>query len=65
MEGPRQAEALSLMHAIAAQFSSIMKEEGLVVRSFIEVEYNGVFAGRNFNSGEVVELVVGPILSCE
>ncbi|KAI8980209.1 WLM domain-containing protein [Trametes punicea] len=51
-------EARQLLRALAAQVRPIMKAEGFVVNSFEEYEYNKVFAGRNWNNGEVVELVL-------
>ncbi|KZT57701.1 WLM-domain-containing protein, partial [Calocera cornea HHB12733] len=35
-----------------------MKKHGFTVNSFEEYEFNRVFAGRNWNAGEVVELVL-------
>lgn len=54
----RSDEALALLNTISAQFKSLMKAEGLVVNRFSEVEYNGEFAGRNFNAGELIEIVL-------
>ncbi|OSD06601.1 WLM-domain-containing protein [Trametes coccinea BRFM310] len=53
-----EEEARQLLRALAAQVRPIMKAEGFVVNSFEEYEYNRVFAGRNWNNGEVVELVL-------
>ncbi|KAH9838256.1 WLM domain-containing protein [Rhodofomes roseus] len=56
-----QEDARQLLRALAAQVRPVMKAHGFVVNSFEEYEYNKVFAGRNWNSGEVVELVLrGP-----
>jgi hypothetical protein len=35
-----------------------MRENGLIVKSLTEHEYNNQFLGRNWNAGEVVELVL-------
>ncbi|KDR76338.1 hypothetical protein GALMADRAFT_476977 [Galerina marginata CBS 339.88] len=51
-------EARKLLRALAAQVRPIMKAHGFAVNSFEEYEYNQVFAGRNWNSGETVELVL-------
>ncbi|KAI0707333.1 WLM domain-containing protein [Earliella scabrosa] len=53
-----EEEARQLLRALAAQVRPIMKAEGFVVNSFEEYEHNQVFAGRNWNNGEVVELVL-------
>ncbi|KAI9061300.1 WLM-domain-containing protein [Trametes sanguinea] len=53
-----EEEARQLLRALAAQVRPIMKAEGFVVNSFEEYEHNRVFAGRNWNNGEVVELVL-------
>ncbi|KAL4252307.1 DNA-dependent metalloprotease WSS1-like protein [Abortiporus biennis] len=47
-----------LLRAMAAQVKPIMKSHGFVVNSFEEYEYNKVFAGRNWNNGETVEVVL-------
>ncbi|TFK47837.1 WLM-domain-containing protein [Heliocybe sulcata] len=52
-EGARQ-----LLRALAAQVRPIMKAHGFVVNSLEEYEYNRVFAGRNWEAGETVELVL-------
>ncbi|KAI0787641.1 WLM-domain-containing protein [Fomes fomentarius] len=53
-----EEEARQLLRALAAQVRPIMKAEGFVVNSLEEYEHNQVFAGRNWNNGEVVELVL-------
>ncbi|KAL1949510.1 hypothetical protein VTO73DRAFT_8391 [Trametes versicolor] len=53
-----EEEARQLLRALAAQVRPIMKTEGFVVNSLEEYEHNQVFAGRNWNNGEVVELVL-------
>ncbi|EGN99171.1 hypothetical protein SERLA73DRAFT_73725 [Serpula lacrymans var. lacrymans S7.3] len=53
-----QEEARQLMRALAAQIKPVMKGHGFSINSFEEYEYNRVFAGRNWNNGETVELVL-------
>ncbi|TFY75433.1 hypothetical protein EWM64_g8578 [Hericium alpestre] len=53
-----QEQARQLLRALAAQLKPVMKAHGFVVNSFEEYEFNKVFAGRNWNHGETVELVV-------
>ncbi|KAI0065092.1 WLM-domain-containing protein [Artomyces pyxidatus] len=55
---PQQEEARQLLRALAAQVKPVMKANGFAVNSLEEYEYNNVFAGRNWNNGEVVELVL-------
>ncbi|GAA5887232.1 hypothetical protein JCM6882_002457 [Rhodosporidiobolus microsporus] len=50
--------AQKILEAIAAQFKPIMKEWGFGVNSLVEHEWNPTFAGRNWNGGEVIELVL-------
>ncbi|KZT22356.1 WLM-domain-containing protein [Neolentinus lepideus HHB14362 ss-1] len=57
-EPDAQEEARQLLRALAAQVRPIMKAHGFVVNSFEEYEYNQVFAGRNWEAGEIVELVL-------
>ncbi|KAJ7035005.1 WLM domain-containing protein [Mycena alexandri] len=51
-------DARQYIRALAAQVRPIMKAHGFVVNSLEEYEYNLVFAGRNWNHGETVELVL-------
>ncbi|TEB33376.1 WLM-domain-containing protein [Coprinellus micaceus] len=53
-----QEESRQLLRALAAQVKPVMKSHGFSVNSFEEYEYNAVFAGRNWNNGETVELVL-------
>ncbi|KAJ7637724.1 WLM domain-containing protein [Mycena polygramma] len=53
-----QEDARQFLRALAAQVRPIMKSHGFVVNSLEEYEFNMVFAGRNWNSGETVELVL-------
>ncbi|KAF9247276.1 WLM domain-containing protein [Melanogaster broomeanus] len=50
--------AHQLLRSLAAQVKPVMKAHGFVVNSLEEYEYNRVFAGRNWNNGETVELVL-------
>ncbi|TIB68672.1 WLM-domain-containing protein [Wallemia mellicola] len=54
----KQSEARELLRSLAAQVRPVMKSEGLKVNSFEEYEFNQVFAGRNWNAGDIVELVL-------
>lgn len=47
-----------ILNRIAAVVYPIMKTNGLKVTSLNEYEYNTEFAGRNWNAGEVIELVL-------
>lgn len=51
-------DARQLMRALAAQVRPVMKAHGFTVNSLEEYEYNRVFAGRNWNNGETIELVL-------
>ncbi|KAG2147593.1 WLM-domain-containing protein [Suillus clintonianus] len=51
-------DARQLMRALAAQVRPVMKDHGFTVNSLEEYEYNRVFAGRNWNNGETIELVL-------
>ncbi|KAK7690690.1 hypothetical protein QCA50_005789 [Cerrena zonata] len=53
-----EEDARQLLRALAAQVKPVMRAHGFVVNSFEEYEYNTVFAGRNWNNGETVELVL-------
>ncbi|GAA5963921.1 hypothetical protein JCM8115_002758 [Rhodotorula mucilaginosa] len=55
---PDSDQALKILEALAAQFKPIMKEWGFGVNSLVEYEWNTTFAGRNWNAGEVVEIVL-------
>ncbi|BGP30398.1 hypothetical protein JCM10296v2_002152 [Rhodotorula toruloides] len=59
MEGLTDSDtALRILEALAAQFKPIMKEWGFGVNSLAEHEWNPTFAGRNWNAGEVIEIVL-------
>ncbi|KII89937.1 hypothetical protein PLICRDRAFT_571252 [Plicaturopsis crispa FD-325 SS-3] len=53
-----ESAARELLRALAAQVRPVMKAHGFVVNSLEEYEYNNVFAGRNWNNGETIELVL-------
>ncbi|KAL5526064.1 hypothetical protein ACEPAG_7402 [Sanghuangporus baumii] len=53
-----EEDARQLLRALAAQVRPVMKSHGFAVNSFEEYEYNRVFAGRNWNNGETIELVL-------
>ncbi|THH30030.1 hypothetical protein EUX98_g4159 [Antrodiella citrinella] len=57
----REEDARQQLRALAAQVRPVMKAHGFVINRFEEYKYNKVFAGRNWNNGEVVEIVLrGP-----
>ncbi|KAK0655713.1 WLM domain-containing protein [Cercophora newfieldiana] len=58
LKGPDEAIAQDFLERIAAQCLPIMKENHLSVMSLEEYEPNAEFVGRNFNAGEVVQLVL-------
>ncbi|KAH6913065.1 WLM domain-containing protein [Coprinopsis sp. MPI-PUGE-AT-0042] len=53
-----QQESLHVLRALAAQVKPVMKRHGFEINSLEEYEFNAVFAGRNWNNGETVELVL-------
>ncbi|BGP38283.1 hypothetical protein JCM10450v2_002229 [Rhodotorula kratochvilovae] len=55
---PDADQAQKILDALAAQFKPIMKQWGFGVNSLVEHEWNPVFAGRNWNAGEIVEIVL-------
>ncbi len=46
------------LQQLAAQVHPVMKEHGFQINSLEEFEWNREFAGRNWNNGETVELVL-------
>ncbi|KAL2756813.1 hypothetical protein ACRALDRAFT_2134882 [Sodiomyces alcalophilus JCM 7366] len=58
LEGPDKAVAQDFLERIAAQCLPIMRDHHLSVMSLEEYEPNREFVGRNFNAGEVVQLVL-------
>ncbi|KAJ7127034.1 WLM domain-containing protein [Mycena epipterygia] len=57
-DSAREEDARQFLRALAAQVRPVMKSHGFTVNSLEEYEYNKVFAGRNWNNGETVELVL-------
>jgi len=55
---PLLPQSLPLLQILAAQVKPVMKKHGFHINSFEEYPFNKVFAGRNWNAGEVVELVL-------
>ncbi|KAI1766180.1 WLM-domain-containing protein [Hypoxylon sp. FL1150] len=58
LEGPDKAIAQVFLERIAAQCLPIMRENHILVTALEEYEPNREFVGRNFNAGEVVQLVL-------
>ncbi|KAF7316873.1 hypothetical protein HMN09_00421100 [Mycena chlorophos] len=51
-------DAKQFLRALAAQVRPLMQRHGFGVNSLEEYEWNTVFAGRNWNNGETIELVL-------
>ncbi|EIW72788.1 hypothetical protein TREMEDRAFT_58958 [Tremella mesenterica DSM 1558] len=51
-------DAEQMLKAVAAQMNKIMKNRFMFVGTLEEAEYNRVFAGRNWNHGQTIELVL-------
>ncbi|KAJ3987964.1 WLM domain-containing protein [Lentinula detonsa] len=51
-------DAREYLRALAAQVRPVMKAHAFTVNSLEEYEHNAVFAGRNWNNGETIELVL-------
>jgi hypothetical protein len=58
LEGPDKALSEDFLERIAAIVNPIMKKNHLAVMSLEEYEANPEFLGRNFNAGEVIQLVL-------
>ncbi|KAI1093598.1 WLM-domain-containing protein [Rostrohypoxylon terebratum] len=58
LPGPDQETAQRYLELIAAQCLPVMRENHILVTSLEEYEPNREFVGRNFNAGEVVQLVL-------
>ncbi|EEY19780.1 conserved hypothetical protein [Verticillium alfalfae VaMs.102] len=58
LPGPNEKIAREFLERIAAQCLPIMKDHSLSVMSLEEYEPNREFVGRNFNAGEVIQLVL-------
>lgn len=61
LPGPTHDTALDFLSRIAAQCAPIMRQQHLSVTTLEEHEPNNEFVGRNFNAGEVVQLVLHPL----
>lgn len=58
---PQYADSEQARHRLlqlAAQVQPVMKKHGFQINSLEEFEWNREFAGRNWNNGEIVELVL-------
>ncbi|OAA62616.1 WLM domain-containing protein [Niveomyces insectorum RCEF 264] len=58
LKGPDEAVAQEFLERIAAQCVPIMRDHHLSVVTLEEYEPNAEFVGRNFNAGEVIQLVL-------
>jgi hypothetical protein len=58
LSGPTEKIGQDYLERIAAQCLPIMNRHHLAVASLEEYEYNTEFLGRNFNNGEVIQLVL-------
>ncbi|AEO66023.1 uncharacterized protein THITE_2113755 [Thermothielavioides terrestris NRRL 8126] len=58
LKGPDEKIAQDFLERIAAQCVPIMREHHISVVSLEEYEPNPEFVGRNFNAGEVIQLVL-------
>ncbi|KAI0890425.1 WLM-domain-containing protein [Annulohypoxylon maeteangense] len=58
LAGPDQEIAQKYLELIAAQCLPVMRENHILVTSLEEYEPNREFVGRNFNAGEVIQLVL-------
>lgn len=58
LKGPDEAIAQDFLERIAAQCVPVMKEHYISVMSLEEFPPNRQFVGRNFNAGEVIQLVL-------
>ncbi|KEY71087.1 hypothetical protein S7711_00909 [Stachybotrys chartarum IBT 7711] len=58
LKGQDEAIAQDFLERIAAQCLPVMRDDHLYVMSLEEYEPNREFVGRNFNAGEVIQLVL-------
>lgn len=58
LAGSNEKYAQDFLERIAAICNPIMKKHRLAVMSLEEYEYNTEFLGRNFNGGEVIQIVL-------
>ena len=61
LPGPTYDTAVDFLSRIAAQCVPLMKSHSLSIMTLEEHEPNREFVGRNFNAGEVIQLVLHPI----
>lgn len=58
LPGERHDEALRRLQQLAAMVKPLMQKEGFHINSLEEYEWNREFAGRCWNNGEVIELIL-------
>jgi hypothetical protein len=58
LPGPRHDEALRRLQQLAAMARPLMHDQSFHINSLEEYEWNREFAGRCWNNGEVIELVL-------
>jgi hypothetical protein len=58
MPGPTSAVAENILNRVAAVCYPFMKSNMILIQALEEFPYNTEFVGRNFNAGEVIQLVL-------
>ncbi|EMD68940.1 hypothetical protein COCSADRAFT_79465 [Bipolaris sorokiniana ND90Pr] len=58
LPGPTSATAENILNRVAAICYPFMKSHMILVQALEEFPYNNEFVGRNFNAGEVIQLVL-------
>lgn len=58
LPGPSSATAEQILNRVAAICYPFMKTHAILVQALEEYPYNTEFVGRNFNAGEVIQLVL-------
>lgn len=58
LPGPRHDQALHRLQQLAAMVKPLMKDQAFHINSLEEFEHNAEFAGRCWENGEVIELVL-------
>ncbi|KAF2851297.1 WLM-domain-containing protein [Plenodomus tracheiphilus IPT5] len=58
LPGPTSPTALSILNGVAAICYPLMKSHTILVQALEEYPHNREFVGRNFNAGEVIQLVL-------
>ncbi|KAH7557914.1 hypothetical protein BM1_05186 [Bipolaris maydis] len=58
LPGPASATAENILNRVAAICYPFMKSHMILVQALEEFPYNNEFVGRNFNAGEVIQLVL-------